>query len=179
MSLFNNLKTYSWNNCIDGRPFEIQVFARNPEEARREVFAIMAEIAQIKPHYEAVDKEIYRRYQEKEDKEIYRRYQEKEDKKTVKAPLPVKKSWAQITTGVTPAEKTIEQLREERNTLEKSIPADFFNGCFASSTFDYTADKVMCRYDDTSKTLGDFIRTTEPMCEGPVRTVSFRSCLDG
>jgi hypothetical protein len=167
MSLFSNLKTYSWNNCIDGRPFEIQVFARNPEEARREVFAIMAEIARVKPHYEALFEEIYRRYQEKEDK------------KTAKAPLPVKKSWAQITTGITPAEKTIEQLREERDVLEKSIPANFFNGCFAASTFDYTVDKVMCRYDDTAKTLGDFIRTTEPECEGPVRTVSFRSCLDG
>ena len=167
MSLFKDLKTYSWGDCIDGKPFEIQVFARTPEEARREVFAIMAEIARIKPHYEAFDKEIYRRYQEKEDK------------KTAKAPLPIKKSWAQVTNSTSPVEKTIEQLRKERSALEKSIPANFFNGCFAASTFDYTADKVMCRYDDTAKTLGDFIRTTEPECEGPVRTVSFRSCLDG
>jgi hypothetical protein len=176
MSLFSNLKTYSWVNCIDGKPFEIQVFARNPEEARREVFAIMAEIARIKPRYEALVEEIYRRYQELDDK------------KTTKTPLPVKKSWAQVTNGTSPVEKTIEQLREERKTLEKSIPADFFNGCFAASTFDYTADKVMDGYGgyddqpadpDMSKTLGYFIQTTEPECSGPVRTVSFRSCLDG
>ena len=175
MSLFKDLKTYSWGNCIDGKPFEIQVFARNVEEARREVLAIMAEIARIKPHYEALDKEIYRRYQEMDDK------------KTAKAPPPVKKSWAQVTNGTSPAEKTIDQLRKERDALEKSIPADFFNGCFAASTFDYTADKVMDGYGgydndqpaDTSKTLGYFIQTTEPECSGPVRIVSFRSCLDG
>jgi hypothetical protein len=169
MSLFSNLKTYSWGNCIDGKPFEIQVFARNPEEARREVFGILAEIARVKPHYKALEAEIYRQYEQGHNK------------KTTPAPAPaLKKSWAQVTNGTSPAEKTIEQLREERDTLEKSIPADFFNGCFAAGTFDYTSDKGLGDYDDAeSKSLGDFIRTTEPTCSGPVRAVSFRSCLDG
>ena len=166
MSLFSNLKTYSWRSCIEDKPFEIKVFAHNPEEARCEVFAILTEISRVKPHHEALDKELWSRYQEMDGK------------KSAKVP-PVKKSWAQVTNSTSPVEKTTEQLLEEIDALYNAIPADFFNGCYAASTFDYTADKLMDSYGDMSKTLSDFIRTTEPKCCGPVRTVSFRSCLDG
>jgi hypothetical protein len=172
MSRFANLSTYSWNSHIDGKPFQIKVFARNADEAREEVFAILAEIARVKPHYEALDKEIFSRY-EKE-------YNERHNKKTTTPPPPVvKKTWAQVTTGTSPVEKTTEQLREEQAKLLESIPADFFNGCYASGTFDYTADKKMGYFGEEGQTIGDFIRTTEPKCCGPVRAVSFRSCLDG
>jgi hypothetical protein len=168
MSRFSNLQTWSWNNSIYGKPFEIKVFAHNPEEARKEVFAILAEIERVKSHYEALDKELFYRY-------------DKEYNKTTTAPPPaVKKTWAQVTNETSPIEKSIEQLREEQAKLLNAIPADFFNGCFASGTFDYTSAKGLGDYDDDeSKTLGEFIRTTEPKCCGPVRTVSFRSCLDG
>ena len=156
MSLFGNLQTYSWHNGINGRPFLIQVFAHNPEEARREVFAIMAEIARVKPLYESLEEEIWRRFKEM-------------------AAAHGKKTWAQIST----AEETIQELRKEQAVLLEGIPADFFNGCYAASTFDYTTDKVLYNYNDEDRRLGDFIRTTEPECYGPVRTVSFRSCLDG
>lgn len=152
MSLFKHLKTYSWSNCIYGKPFEIKVFARNAEEARREVFEILAEIARVKPYYDALDKEIWSRYHKMDDK----------------------KTLAQVTNGTSPVEKTTEQLREERAGLVANIPADFFNGSYAADTFDYTANQSI-----GSKNLGEFIRTTEPTCCGPVRTVSFRSCLYG
>jgi hypothetical protein len=43
-------------------------------------------------------------------------------------------------------------------------------------TIFYKPDRVV---GDRDQTLADFIRTTEPTCGGPVRMVSFRSCLDG
>jgi hypothetical protein len=172
MSRFANLQTWSWSNCLDGKPFEIKVFARNVAEARQEVFAIFAEIERVKPHHEALEKELYSRYEQE--------YNESHNKKTTAPPPVVKKTWAQVTTGTSPVEKTTEQLRKEMDALVKNIPADFFNGCYAAGTFDYTSDKGLGYYDDDkSKTLGDFIRTTEPKCCGPVRSVSFRSCLDG
>ena len=86
---------------------------------------------------------------------------------------------------------TIDQLRAEQAQLEANIPADFFNGAYASSTFDYTEDRTMSRLqetadaisghispDDMSGTLGEYIRDTEPECCGPVRMVSFRSCSE-
>jgi hypothetical protein len=179
MSRFANLSTYSWSKHIDGKPFQIKVFACNVDEARREVFAILAEIARVKPHYEALDEEICRRYREEDHKQFRHRYGEKQDESNKVTPPPVKKTWAQITTGITPAEKTTEQLRKEQAALMEGIPADFFNGCYAASTFDYTADNFLGDYGEKDKTLGDFIRTTEPKCCGTVRSVSFRSCLDG
>jgi hypothetical protein len=170
MSRFSNLLSYSWKNCINGKPFEIMVFARTVEEARQEVFAIFAEIEHIKPRYEALDKEISSR--------IEKEY----NKKTTAVSQVPKKSWAQVTSSTSPAEKTINQLYKEQASLAKDIPANFFNGCYAAGTFDYTSDKGLGYCDEDDKgdtTLGEFIQTTDPKCCGAVRTVSFRSCLDG
>jgi hypothetical protein len=159
MSRFASLKTYSWTNSIHDNPFEIKVFARNPEEARQEVFAILAEIERIKPHYKALQEEFFSRHKKEYDEE----YNNKE-------------TCAQVTTDTSPVEKTIKQLEEEMRALEQEIPADCFNACDASEIFNYTADSVMTNYIDVPKRLGEFIRTTEPNYCGPVRTVSFRSC---
>jgi hypothetical protein len=164
MSRFANLSTYSWNNSINGSPFEVKVFARNPEEARQEVFAILAEITRVKPLYEALDKELSCRFH-------------KEQKTTT--PPAANKTWAQVTGGASPAEKTTQELRDEQAALLKSIPGDFFNGSFRTWTLDYTADKPLGYYSGSNMTLGEFVQTTEPRYCGPVHAVSFRSCLDG
>jgi hypothetical protein len=71
-----------------------------------------------------------------------------------------------------------QQRRKLRDELLSKVHADFFEGCYAAGAFDYTADTLLGSYQE-GPTLIDFIRKTEPTCCGPVRMVSFRSCLDG
>ena len=127
------LQSYAWKSSIECDPFEIKVFAHTIDQARCEVFAILDEIARIKPQYEA---------------------------------LSAAKKAMQLVEH--------ELLEAKQEALRAEIPADFFNGNYAVSTFGYTFNRMT----GEGLTLGDFIRTTEPTC-GPVRHVSFRSCLDG
>ena len=152
MSRFANLLTWSWTDYIDESPFEIKVIAHNAEEARQEVFAILAEIARVKPLHMALEQAI---------KDTYRN----------RPAILTEEIAAQV-------ENITAQLSAEQAQLVANIPADFFDGAYASSTFDYTEDHVMSRHDDMPGTLGEYIRDTEPECCGPVRIVSFRSCSD-
>jgi hypothetical protein len=152
MSHLASLFTYSWRSFINGKPFEIQVFAHNATEARQHVIAILDEIARVKPEHEALDKaygEAYAKY-----------YEASRGNPAAESPL-----------------RSVDGFREQLRATADKIPANFFNGCFAAGTFDYTPDQIVGLDDET--TLGEFIRTTEPTCSGAVRLVSFRSCLDG
>ena len=161
MSRFSNLLTYSWSSTIDDNPIEINAYGRDVEEARREVLAILAEIARIKPEYDVLEKEAYARVANSLEE-------------TLVAPK-TPKNWAQVA-GSSPKPRSFHAIREDQRALIAHIPANFFNGSFSASTIDYTPDRIVGSRDQT---LADFIRTTEPTCEGPVRMVSFRSCLDG
>ena len=152
MSHLASLLTYSWSSFIYGKPFEIQVFAHNTDEARQHVLAILDEIARIKPDHEALEKTCGEKYEE-----AYKVYR---GNPAAESPL-----------------RSIDGFREQLRATADKIPANFFNGCFAATTFDYTPDQIIGLEEDT--TLAEFIRTTEPKCSGAVRLVSFRSCLDG
>jgi hypothetical protein len=173
MSRFSNLLTYSWSSSIDDNSIEINAYGRDVEEARHEVLAILAEIARIKPQYLAL---------EKEGNECAAKSVKKAFVATIPEPAP--KNWAQVVGDAEKKTRSFGKIREDQRPLTAQIPADFFNGAFSASTFDYTPDQVVgedCGEDCGmgKQTLSDFIRTTEPTCEGPVRMVSFRSCLNG
>lgn len=161
MSRFSNLLTYSWSSTINGNPIEINAYGRDVEEARREVLAILGEIARTKPEYDALEKEG--------DECVAKSFE-----KTLAISTTLE-NWAQVT-GSSPKPRSFRAIRDKQRALIGQIPADFFNGAFSASTFDYTPDQIVGHRDQA---LGDFIRTTEPTCGGPVRMVSFRSCLDG
>lgn len=146
--------TYIWCSEFGYNPFEIKVFAHNVEEARKEVFAVLDEIARRKSEYQELEAEI--------DACLYEESMELKSRGNTDRWLP------------TP--KKVTELREKQAALVAKIPANFFNGCFASGPFDYTKDAELRSAD---KTLGDFIKNTEPQCLGPIRMVSFSSCLDG
>jgi hypothetical protein len=143
-----------WPSEFGSNPFEIKVFAHNVEGARKEVFAVLDEIARQKSEYQELETEIKACLHEQS---IELKSQGNTDR------------WP-------PTQRKVTDLREKQKALVAKIPANFFNGCFASGPFDYTADAEL-RFAD--ETLGDFIKNTEPRCLGPVRMVSFSSCLDG
>jgi hypothetical protein len=63
--------------------------------------------------------------------------------------------------------------------LEEKIGADFFNGNFALSQFDYHKDAIINDYYDDGVRLIDYILNSDPECKGRISAVSFSSCLDG
>lgn len=149
--------TYIWCSEFGHNPFEIKVFAHNVEEARKEVFAVLDEIAHQKSEYQELETEIGACLYEENSKFHW-------------GNADVENPPKRLTS------LTFTELRKKQAALVAKIPANFFNGSFASGPFDYSTDAEL-RFTD--ETLGDFIKNTEPRCLGPIRMVSFSSCLDG
>jgi hypothetical protein len=145
MSLSSNLLTYSWSSFIYEAPFEIKVFAHSADEARQQVLDILDEITCVKPEHEALDKAYG---------EAYTKLRESRD-----GPAEVNLS------------RVVNWCHEQLRATVDKIPANFSNSGFAATTFDYTPDQIVGLKEET--TLGEFIRTTEPKCSGPIRMVSF------
>jgi hypothetical protein len=187
MSQISTMLTYSWSNTIRGSPFEIQVFAHNVEEARQEVFAVLDEVVRNKPEYEALDKE----YGDISDK-YYNEWRKSAScpqgqQNPVLTPLSesmdklLDQMWdksepeGQQNPVLTPLSENMDKLLDQMRNVCERVPANFFNGCFATSSFNYTPDMII---GSEGMTLAEFISNTEPICGWPVRKVSFRSCLD-
>ena len=160
MSNMSNILTYSWSSEFGSYPFEIKVFAHNVADARKEVFAVLDEIARWKSEYQELETELGACLYEEDE----------ESSKFLWGKADVENPRKRLTS------LTFTELRARKAALVAKIPASFFQGCFAAGPFDYTVDAQL-RHD--SETLGDFINNTEPECLGPVRMVAFSSCIDG
>ena len=178
MSHMSHMLTYIWCSEFGTNPFEIKVFAHNVEEARKEVLAVMDEIARWKSEYTDLDYMICACLV-KEALELKSCAADSDHNPLDLASSMFDSSWPPHRNGrndLPPTPKNVTEIRAKQAELVAKIPANFFNGCFASGPFDYTADAEL-RFAD--ETLGDFIKNTEPRCLGPVRMVSFSSSLDG
>lgn len=147
--ILNNLKTFKWYGDIDFKPFEVKVFAGSVEEARKEVITILEHIDVLKREHDELRNKLKEKCKFDETTRCMKYYCDDE-----------------------------EVVRARLKEIALSIDADFFNGSFALSEFDYHSD-AMVSVKEGEVRLIDFIRTTEPLCKAPIRAVSFTSCLDG
>ena len=146
----NIFSPFVWSGDIDGKPFDVKSIAQSVDDARKAVLDILESIDASKQEYDELQKQL--KGMLKFDETIgCMRYSGGEDEIRVFARL------------------------EE---IGSTINASFLNESFDRGGFDFHSDAKVDMVDGSTISMSDFIRNTEPFCQGCIRAVSFPSCRE-
>ena len=157
----NIFSPFVWSGEIDGKPFDVKSIAQSVDDARKAVLDILESIDASKKEYDELQKQL--------------KGMLKFDETILIIPFKFDETIGCMRYGSSEDENRVFARLDE---IGSTINASFLNESFDRGGFDFHSDAKVDMVDGSTISLSDFIRNTEPFCQGCIRAVSFPSCRE-